>query len=153
MMPLKDSTPLILLVDDDADLLEILGLGLKSAGFSVATATNGLDAVKQAKSLNPDLIVLDLVLPEMDGFTVCDTLRKERSTASVPVLMLTGLTSQCNRSSGLKCGADDYLQKPITVGELLARIKPLLPQPPPEQPARPNAPRHNARSTPPSAAR
>lgn len=129
MTPLpQDPTQRILVVDDDADLLEVLSLGLESAGFSVASATNGIEAVRQAKSLNPHLIVLDLVLPEMDGFAVCEALRKERALASVPILMLTGLTSPQNRSTGLKCGADDYVQKPITVSELLAKIKPLLAQ-------------------------
>lgn len=114
------------MVDDDADLVEVLGLGLTSAGYSVAVATNGLEALELARSWCPDLIVLDLVLPEMDGFAVCDALRQRRETASVPVLMLTGLTSPLNRSTGLKCGADDYVQKPITVSELLGKIRPLL---------------------------
>lgn len=125
----------ILLVDDDPDVVELLRLSLVAAGFSVIAAANGIDALKQARAHRPDLIVLDLVLPEMDGFTVCETLRKERATASIPILILTGLTSQLNRFSGLESGADDYVTKPVTVDEFLAKIKTLLDNSPESLPA------------------
>jgi len=116
---------LILVVDDDPDLLGLLSQSFEGAGFSVITAANGPDALKQAQS-QPDLIVLDLVLPELDGFTVCQTLKRDRATASIPIIMLTGLTSQLSRLAGLECGANDYLRKPVTVEELVAKIRTLL---------------------------
>jgi len=116
----------ILVVDDDPGLVELLRVSFEQAGFTVIAATNGIAALQQARSHRPDLIVLDLVLPEMDGFTVCETLRKERATASIPIVMLTGLTSEFNRFAGLDCGADDYVRKPVTIDELLAKVRPLL---------------------------
>ncbi len=116
----------ILIVDDDTDLLEVLSHSFRQAGFSTATATNGIDALKMTRSLSPDLIVLDLMLPERDGFTVCETLRRERVTAEVPIVMLTGLTSQFERFVGLDSGASDYVMKPVTPEYLLSRIELLL---------------------------
>jgi DNA-binding response OmpR family regulator len=116
----------ILLVDDDTDLLELLSQTFTEAGFSIATATNGLDALKMARSLSPDLIVLDLILPEQDGFTVCETLRREHATAGIPIIMLTGLIGQLSRYSGLGCGANDYVMKPVTPKQLMSRMEPLL---------------------------
>ena len=115
----------ILVVDDDTDLLALLTMSFEEAGFSVITASNGADALKQARSL-PDLIVLDLVLPEVNGFTVCERLKRDRATASIPIIIMTGLVSQLNRFAGLECGANDYVTKPFTPDELLARIRPLL---------------------------
>jgi DNA-binding response OmpR family regulator len=115
----------ILVVDDDLDLLALLTLSFGEAGFSVMTASNGADALKQARSL-PDLIVLDLVLPEIDGFTVRERLKRDRATASIPIIIITGLVSQLNRLAGLGCGANDYVTKPFTPDELLARIRTLL---------------------------
>jgi two-component system response regulator RpaA len=116
----------ILVVDDDPGLVELLSLSFEHAGFAVIAAANGIAALKQARSHRPDLILLDLVLPEMDGFTVCETLRKDPATASIPIIMLTGLTSQFNRLSGLDCGANDYVTKPVTLDELLPKIRALL---------------------------
>ncbi len=116
----------ILIVDDDTDLLEVLSQSFREAGFSIATATNGIDALKLTRTLSPDLIVLDVMLPERDGFTVCQTLRRERATAEVPIVMLTGLTSQFERLVGLDCGADDYVMKPVTPEYLRSRIELLL---------------------------
>jgi two-component system response regulator RpaA len=112
-------------VDDDPDLLELLRLSLEEPGFSVATAINGPDALKRAREL-PDLIVLDLVLPELDGFTVCQTLKKDRATASISIIIMTGLANEDSRFAGLDCGADDYITKPFTPDELIARIRTLL---------------------------
>src|SRR5437879_89627 len=116
----------ILIVEDNSDLLELLRLTLKSAGFSVATATNGIDALKKARSLSPDAVVLDLVLPELDGFAVCETLRKDQITASTSVIILTGLSSQFTRYAGLEAGADDYMMKPVGPDHLVSRINALL---------------------------
>ena len=116
----------ILIVDDDADLLDLLVSSFTAAGFSTVTATNGPDALRLARSRSPDLIVLDLILPELDGFNVCENLRRERATAGTPIIMLTGLTSQLNRFAGLGAGANDYVMKPVTPEQLIARIELLL---------------------------
>jgi DNA-binding response OmpR family regulator len=112
----------ILIVEDDTDLLEMLRLSFKGAGFSIATATNGIEALKKVRSLRPDLIVLDLVLPELDGFAVCEVLRKDRALASLPIIMLTGLSSEFTRFAGLESGATDYVTKPVTPSELVSKI-------------------------------
>ena len=108
----------ILLVDDDAMLRETLALNLRGAGYEVLTAADGLSALEQAQARVPDLVILDLMLPELDGLTVCRTLRQ---TTDVPILMLTARTGELDKIVGLEIGADDYLTKPFSVGELLAR--------------------------------
>jgi DNA-binding response OmpR family regulator len=112
----------ILIVEDNTELLELLRLGLKQAGFSISTATNGLEAVRKARSLIPDLILLDLVLPELDGFAVCEKLRREEPTAAIPIIMLTGLSSEFTRYAGLESGADEYVTKPASPNQLLPKI-------------------------------
>ncbi len=144
----------ILVVDDDPDLLDLLNVGLTEAGYSVITAANGRDALEQARSL-PDLIVLDLVLPEMDGFTVCQALKRDRATASIPVLLLSGLSSQLSRFAGLECGAMDYVTKPVTLSELLPRIQALVASKaglPPVAQAGSGDSRRRARAAPPATA-
>ena len=116
----------ILVVEDDTDLLEMLRLSLKGAGYSIATATNGLEALRKARTLRPELIVLDLVLPELDGFAVCETLRKDRATASVPIIVVTGLSSEFTRLAGFESGATDYVTKPFTPTELVSKIDSML---------------------------
>jgi DNA-binding response OmpR family regulator len=138
----------ILVVDDDPDLLALLSESFEAAGVSVITANNGADALTQAQSL-PDLIVLDLVLPEMDGFTVCERLKRSRATASIPIIIMTGLVSQPNRLAGLERGANDYVTKPVTPDELLAKIRTLLGRsavsgPAPQAGARKSGPRLTA---------
>jgi DNA-binding response OmpR family regulator len=118
--------PRILVVDDDPEVMVLLRLALKGAGFSVASAKDGVGALKQARSLLPELILLDVVLPELDGFSVCETLRRDRDTAHIPIIMLTGLSSELNRYAGLDCGADDYLAKPIDLQQLLGRVQKLI---------------------------
>ena len=98
----------VLLVDDNPDLLALLSMTIEEAGFSVTTATTGPDALKRGREL-PDLIVLDLVLPEVDGFTVCRTLKKARATASIPIIMMTGLSSEDNRLAGPSAQGLGYL--------------------------------------------
>jgi two-component system alkaline phosphatase synthesis response regulator PhoP len=116
----------ILLVEDNARLLELLRLNLKAAGFSIATASDGIEALNKARSLLPDLIVLDLVLPELDGFVVCESLRKSAATAAIPVIMLSGLCGQFTRLAGLESGGTDFLSKPASPKDLIAKIKALL---------------------------
>lgn len=113
----------ILLVDDDPYLLEVLTCTFNRAGYSTVTAGNGVDALELAHSFSPDLIVLDLMLPEKDGFSVCESLRRERATSCIPVIMLTGMISQLSRFVGMSCGADDYVMKPITPEEFLQKVQ------------------------------
>jgi two-component system response regulator RpaA len=125
----------ILIVDDNAEVVDVLRLALEHAGFEVAAAGDGRAALKQARTLLPDLILLDLVLPELDGFSVCEALRRERATARTPIILLTGLSSELNRYAGLDSGADDYLPKPVNLEQLLPRIKELLGRAPADSPA------------------
>jgi DNA-binding response OmpR family regulator len=116
----------ILIVDDNAELRELLRLNFKAAGFSITTAASGNAALRKARALVPDLILLDLELPEVNGFAVCEILRRDPATASIPIIMLTGLTSQFSRIVGLEVGADDYVTKPASPQHLLSRVKALL---------------------------
>jgi len=116
----------ILIVDDDRDLLTLLRSYFENEGFSITTAANGLDGLKQARSLVPDLILLDLVMPGMNGFSVCETLRREPATAAIPILMMTGLAGELDRFIGMDCGASEYVTKPVTVEELLSKVNALL---------------------------
>lgn len=113
----------ILVVDDEISLLETLAYNLKKQGYEVEMAGDGPTAVELARSSRPDLIVLDIMLPGMDGFEVCREIRKETNT---PVLMLTARDDEIDRVVGLEVGADDYLTKPFSMRELMARVKALL---------------------------
>jgi DNA-binding response OmpR family regulator len=116
----------ILVVEDDADQLELVRLTLEKAGFAIGTAANGSDALVKTHSISPDLIILDLMLPGLNGFDICETLRKNPATASVPIIMLTGLCSQFGRLAGLESGASDFLTKPFKVEELVSKVDKLL---------------------------
>ena len=118
--------PKILVVDDEPDVVELIEFNLKAAGFAVATADDGAEALRQARAQTPDLVVLDVMLPGMDWIEVCKQLRRENATARVPILMLTAKAAEIDRVLGLELGADDYLTKPFSVLELRARIKALL---------------------------
>src|ERR1035441_5359403 len=100
----------ILVVEDNTELLKLLRLNLKAAGFAIATATNGIEALKKAHSVSPDLVLLDLVLPELDGFAVCETLRKGPTTASIPIIVLTGLTTNLGRRAPWQAAPRFYHQ-------------------------------------------
>ena len=113
----------ILIVDDEPNLRETLALNLRSSGYRVVTAGDGVAALEQAQAEHPDLIILDLMLPELDGLTVCRSLRQ---ISDVPVLMLTARTGELDKIVGLESGADDYMTKPFSLGELQARIRALL---------------------------
>jgi DNA-binding response OmpR family regulator len=113
----------ILVVEDDLTLLETLEYNLAGEGYEIIAAADGLTALEVAREEQPDLIVLDLMLPRLDGFEVCRILRQE---TSVPILMLTARTDEVDRVVGLEVGADDYLTKPFSMRELLARVKALL---------------------------
>ena len=113
----------ILVVEDDLTLLETLEYNLRAEGYEVITAGDGLTALEVARKQKPDLIVLDVMLPGLDGFEVCRFLRRE---TNVPILMLTARADEVDRVVGLEVGADDYLTKPFSMRELLARVKALL---------------------------
>jgi DNA-binding response OmpR family regulator len=113
----------ILVVEDDQDLIELLCFNLKKAGFAIGTAVDGIEGLKKARSLVPDLILLDVMLPEMNGFAVCETLRRDPQTASIPIIMLTAMSSQIARLTGLDAGASDFLTKPFQTKDLVARIR------------------------------
>ncbi len=116
-------TEKILIVEDERTLLETLEYNLRRQGYEVETAENGFDALATARSKRPDMIVLDIMLPGIDGFEVCRILRQEMNT---PILMLTARDDEIDRVVGLEVGADDYLTKPFSTRELMARIKALL---------------------------
>jgi DNA-binding response OmpR family regulator len=113
----------ILVVEDDPTLLETLAYNLTRQGYDVATAVDGVAAVEVARREHPDLIVLDVMLPRMDGFEVCRTVRQEMN---VPILMLTARDDEIDKVVGLEVGADDYMTKPFSMRELMARVKALL---------------------------
>ena len=110
----------ILVVEDEPSLQETLVYNLEKQGYTVEAAGDGLIAIEVARRLNPDLIILDIMLPELDGFEVCKILRKEMT---VPILMLTARDDEIDRVVGLEVGADDYLTKPFSMRELMARVK------------------------------
>jgi DNA-binding response OmpR family regulator len=118
--------PKILLVDDEPDALEVLGFKLKEAGYTPLFAKDGARAIATARTERPDLIVLDLMLPEVDGLDVCKILRRDAATSGIPILMLTARAAEMDRVLGLELGADDYVTKPFSPRELVLRIKKLL---------------------------
>jgi two-component system phosphate regulon response regulator PhoB len=118
--------PKILVVDDEPDALEILGFKLKEAGYVPLFAKDGTQAIAAARDERPALIVLDLMLPQVDGLEVCKILRRDPSTASIPIVMLTARAAEMDRVLGLELGADDYVTKPFSPRELVLRIKKLL---------------------------
>jgi two-component system phosphate regulon response regulator PhoB len=116
----------ILIVDDEPDALEVLAFKLREAGFTPILARDGARALAAARDERPDLVVLDLMLPEVDGLEVCKILRRDPATASVPVIMLTARAAEMDRVLGLELGADDYVTKPFSPRELVLRIRKIL---------------------------
>jgi DNA-binding response OmpR family regulator len=116
----------ILIVDDEPDALELVRINLCNAGFIVATAEDGDEAIKKARSLAPDLILLDVMLPQADGLEVCKILRRDDATRDIPIIMLTARAAEIDRVLGLELGADDYVTKPFSPRELVLRVKALL---------------------------
>ena len=113
----------ILVVDDEISLQETLAYNLKKQGYDVKTIGDGADAIELAREWSPELIILDVMLPGLDGFEICRILRQEMTT---PILMLTARDDEIDRVVGLEVGADDYLAKPFSMRELIARVKALL---------------------------
>lgn len=116
----------ILVVDDEPEAVELVEFNLRQAGFDVATAADGAEALKKARELLPNVIILDLMLPEMDGLEVCKILRRDSATSAIPLIMLTAKAAEIDRVLGLELGADDYLTKPFSPRELVLRVKKLL---------------------------
>lgn len=123
----------VLVVDDEKNIVKLAKLYLIQEGFQVETAYDGVQALEKAKSIRPDLIILDIMMPEPDGLTVCRELRK---TSNVPIIMLTARGDDIDRIVGLELGADDYIAKPFNPRELVARVKAVLRR------AREEAPKH-----------
>ena len=118
--------PKILVVDDETDAIELIQFNLKESGFEVVAAKDGEEAIKMAKFHQPDLMVLDVMMPVFDGFEVCKRLKMDQTTLHIPTIMLTAKASDVDRILGLELGADDYLTKPYSPRELALRIRNLL---------------------------
>jgi DNA-binding response OmpR family regulator len=119
----------ILVVDDEPDAVELIEFNLRAEGFAVSSAADGAEAVQKARTSLPDLIVLDVMLPELDGLEVCKILRNDPRTAAIPIIMLTARAAELDRVLGLELGADDYITKPFSPRELILRIKKQLHRP------------------------
>ncbi len=116
----------ILIIDDEKDLIELVRYNLEKDGFDAIAATDGQSAIEIAQRHKLDLIVLDLMMPGMDGLEVCRRLRQDSRTARVPIIMLTAKATEADRIVGLEIGADDYVVKPFSPRELVARVKAIL---------------------------
>ena len=118
--------PLILIVEDEPPLVEVIKYNFESAGFRTTVASDGNEALFQAEELLPELIILDWMLPERSGIEVCRELRKRKSTKATPIIMLTARSEEIDKVKGLENGADDYVVKPFSPKELIARSRALL---------------------------
>lgn len=116
----------VLIIDDEADIRDILAYNLKREGFTVHEASNGKDGIEIARSSQPDIVILDVMMPEMDGIEVCDILRNDPSTKHIRICFLTARSEDYSQIAGLDAGADDYVAKPIKPRVLISRIKALL---------------------------
>lgn len=116
----------ILIVDDEDHIRELLKFNLEKSGYNVYTANDGLEGLQLAREKQVDLILLDLMLPGMDGFEVCKEIRKDNIISNVPIIMLTAKSEEIDKILGLELGADDYITKPFSIRELSARVKALL---------------------------
>jgi two-component system phosphate regulon response regulator PhoB len=116
----------VLIVDDDADILRLVSYNLAQAGFEVVTAENGRSALELVQRQPPDLIILDVMLPDVDGLEVCRTLRGHDVSRKIPIIMLTARSEEIDRVVGFELGADDYVMKPFSPRELVLRVKSIL---------------------------
>ena len=116
----------ILLVDDEEDILEFLSYNLKKEGFRIDTANNGISALKKLEKLKPDLIILDVMMPEMDGIEVCEKIREKEKFEDVLILFLTARSEEYSELAGFSAGADDYITKPIKPKLLVSRVNAIL---------------------------
>lgn len=118
--------PTILIVDDEQDIRELLAMKLQKEGFETLEAPDGLEGEKMASEHQPDLVVLDLMMPGKDGISVCKSMRKEARTSKIPILMLTARGGMDEKIAGLELGADDYMTKPFSPKELVLRVRNIL---------------------------
>lgn len=118
----------ILVIEDDPASLRLMQYILEHKGYKVLTAVNGLDGLKKARNEELDLVILDVMLPGMDGFDICYHLRAEPQTAKLPILMLSAKAREVDRDTGLKVGADYYITKPVAPAEIISKIEALLAQ-------------------------
>ena len=116
----------ILLVDDEPDILEIIAYSLESAGYKIYKANNGLEAIKIAEKITPDLIIMDLMMPHMNGIDACDQIRKSNNLNDVIITFLSARGEDFSKIAGFEAGADDYITKPIKPKVLLSKVKALL---------------------------
>lgn len=116
----------ILVVEDDRDIAELVGRYLEKAGFAVELLASGRDALAAIAERPPDLLILDLMLPQMSGIDICRAVRAQPKTAAIPVIMLTARAEESERIAGLETGADDYMAKPFSPNELVARVRALM---------------------------
>ena len=127
----------ILAVDDEVHILELISFNLKAAGYHVVTALTGEEALKRCEVEKPSLVLLDIMLPGIDGLEVCRRLKGDRTTSNIPIIMLTARGDEVDKILGLELGADDYITKPFSVRELAARVKSLLRRVAPQQESEP----------------
>src|SRR5437764_459934 len=113
----------VLIVDDDPDIQGLVSYNLSQAGFRVSTASTGIAALEAVENHPPDLIILDIMLPDLDGLEVCRTLRQHEKSRRIPIIMLTARTEEVDRVVGFELGADDYVMKPFSPRELVLRVK------------------------------
>ena len=113
----------ILVVEDEPEVLKLIARYLRDAGYKVFTALNGENGLRLARELLPDLIILDVILPDLEGFSVCETLRQRSPTAHIPILMLTGLAGEIPRCHAFECGVNEFIRKPFRVPDLLEHVK------------------------------
>jgi two-component system, OmpR family, alkaline phosphatase synthesis response regulator PhoP len=119
----------ILVVDDEVDLVETVRFPLEIEGYNVLVAYNGEEALDRARKENPDLILLDLMLPKLDGYKVCRLLKFDETYKHIPIFMLTAKTQEKDKVLGMETGADEYITKPFDVGDLLKKVKEYLSKP------------------------
>jgi len=116
----------ILIVDDEQDIADLVSYNLEKEGFNTIKAYDGADVLKIVKTQKPDLIILDLMLPHMNGLDICRAIRRNPETASLPIIMLTAKGDEVDKIIGLEIGADDYMTKPFSIKELIARVRTIL---------------------------
>ena len=124
--PEPNATPLVLVADDDPDILTLVGFRLERAGYEVLSARDGEEALALALERQPDLAILDVMMPKLDGYEVTQRLRDNAATSSMPVILLTARVQEADITRGFEAGADDYIKKPFSPQELRARVQAIL---------------------------
>jgi two-component system, OmpR family, alkaline phosphatase synthesis response regulator PhoP len=116
----------ILVIEDDPSTSRLLDYTFRHVGYRVITASNGLEGVRRAQKESPDLVILDVMLPGIDGFEICHRLKQDPATKKMPILMFSAKAQEIDKKTGLKVGADDYLPKPAAPAEIISRVEKLL---------------------------